>query len=334
LYGNDDTYVLKSQTGTHATRPWYRVTSGYTTAELNAEDTYGFPWGQMEVIAPVLTEAYTPTAYGIYSPANSSIVNVSGGEIVGAHGIFMGDGTGTSNITGGTIRGLSGMGIRSNYATVNISGAETYIEGTTYGVSFNRGTGLITGGTIAGVGDSSVGVYIGLNGTLTIGTNESGTPSVSTVEPSITGVTKGLQCNQGSFNFYDGEIIGATGQSIVGTPSATPTDYSVKVVALSAVKDRSFLSKACTTHTWGDWTNYNVYTHHRTCTTCGDEEFQEHRSLTYEQNNASTHYKKCGVCYARNSESHNWEVVDEHNGIYLLRCRQCQYRKSSNSWQG
>ena len=150
-------------------------------------------------------------------------INVTGGTISGTVGID--DVEGSISVTSGTINATNGVGIRVGTGTAIISGSSTKITGTTYGVDATTGTTTIKAGTIQAT--DGIGVQVA-GGTLTIGTNET-TPSVSTTVPSITGSTKGVNVSSGTFNFYDGVIKGQSGAgtSIVGTVTATPTNYNV-----------------------------------------------------------------------------------------------------------
>ena len=91
---------------------------------------------------------------------------------------------------------------------------------------------------------SSFGVSIEVNngGEYTQGTNEQ-TPSVSTTGPQVEGQTNGVLVQSGgTFNFYDGKVIGDTSSAIAGTGDVTtPENYAV-VTHMDGAKEVATLS--------------------------------------------------------------------------------------------
>ena len=180
---------------------------------------YNISTGTIKVTSGNINNSVSRAIYN----KGAGTINVTGGTISGTVGID--DVEGSISVTSGTINATNGVGIRVGTGTAIISGSSTKITGTTYGVDATTGTTTIKAGTIQAT--DGIGVQVA-GGTLTIGTNET-TPSVSTTVPSITGSTKGVNVSSGTFNFYDGVIKGQSGAgtSIVGTVTATPTNYNV-----------------------------------------------------------------------------------------------------------
>ena len=180
---------------------------------------YNISTGTIKVTSGNINNSVSRAIYN----KGAGTINVTGGTISGIVGIY--DVEGSISVTSGTINATNGAGVRVGTGTATISGSSTKITGTTYGVDATTGTTTIKAGTIEAT--DGIGVQVA-GGTLTIGTNET-TPSVSTTVPSITGSTKGVNVSSGTFNFYDGVIKGQSGAgtSIVGTVTATPTNYNV-----------------------------------------------------------------------------------------------------------
>ena len=191
-------------------------------------------------------------AVSVYNNA-AGLIYATGGTIKqqGSNYVIVNNSTGTIQLSGATVEKLSGTGgyaAIDNVSTGTINVTSGNINDSVSTAIYNTGAGTInvTGGTISGTdgiynrvegiisvtagtieATDGIGVQVA-GGTLTIGTNET-TPSVSTTVPSITGSTKGVNVSSGTFNFYDGVIKGQSGAgtSIVGTVTATPTDYNV-----------------------------------------------------------------------------------------------------------
>ena len=178
--------------------------------------------------------------HGVYNKAGGTVNISDAPTISGTSGVWN-NGSGILNIEGGDITGTSAQGVRGGTGTVNISGTleGTHITGVTYGTSVITGTATITGGTILASGGP--GAYVN-GGTLIIGTNETGTPSVSTTEPCIEGSTYGAYRKAGTFKFYDGKLIGsASSHAISGTVADKPVGYSV-VTSTANSKETATLS--------------------------------------------------------------------------------------------
>lgn len=209
------------------------------------------------------------TALGIANHENGNI-NITGGTITSELQSVSNIGTGTIKITGGTITSVN-HGIRNaSTGTIKITGG-TITSTREHGI-YNYGTGIIevTGGIITGNRD---GINNRVTGTITVGTKEE-TPSVSITVPNITGKVAGIHVAGGTFNFYDGIIIGSSGKSIEGTVTETPnnyvvvkgsktvdgTTYETSVLGPSAPVVTAKLNNASgAAYTSGTWTNNNVY---------------------------------------------------------------------------
>lgn len=204
--------------------------------------------------------------YAIFNNSATGKVKITGGEITSTGTVTISSGensdavanhsTGTIEITGGKIESKTATGVASANGNVTITGGEIVAE--TYGmwiyngivtvgsednskelkISANRGDGIlnnyanvtILSGTIESktTNAAMAGVRQGATGTITLGTNEA-TPSVNTTAPSIIGMnTIGLKVDSGTFNFYDGIIIGPTRETTIsGNISAVPAGYQV-----------------------------------------------------------------------------------------------------------
>ena len=170
------------------------------------------------------------SSFVIYGQSNSeTILQDATVYQGGAHGISLEDGASldlsNSNITS-TAKGIT-ISNSDAITTVNITGGTITSRNTTAISDEGKGTMVITGTTIAG---KDYGIEKNA-GTLTIGTNETGTPQVSTTIPSITGDYFGVSVKDDViFNFYDGMVVGKRRSytSIEGTVDAVPTGYDVQ----------------------------------------------------------------------------------------------------------
>ena len=177
---------------------------------------------------------------GIYNHSDNGIVTINGGEIKNT-------GTGINNSTGkivmndGTITGSNGVynngvitinggeieatstGINNNYGTTIINnGTITSSNGIS---NYNNGTLNIIGGTITSTSTSNSASTISNYGTLTLGEKDG---EVSIESPTITGSQYGVS-NSGTFNFYDGKIIGSIGKWLSGTVSDVENNYDINI---------------------------------------------------------------------------------------------------------
>ena len=150
--------------------------------------------------------------------------------------------TGTLKINGGTLTSTSGDAVGCTSTGTVIMTGGTVTSSTKAGFSVRQSANLqITGGSVTG---ASYGVWLsnveGATPTFTLGYNDSTVtsyvPTANTTDEPIIKATnetgKGVQINNGTFNFYDGAVIGgysdSTGYSITGgTVSDTPTGYGV-----------------------------------------------------------------------------------------------------------
>ena len=162
------------------------------------------------------------------SAINASTVTVSSGTIINNSDLaIFGD---DITINGGLISGAT-YGIEIfDEDIINITGG--LITGTTSGIYSPQGGSInISGGTVSGV---SHGIHMVGAGTLTMGTNDGGTPSTTIPLIKTTGTSGvyGVKLNNASavYNFYDGRVTSAsgTGKSInySGTIN-TPEGYHV-----------------------------------------------------------------------------------------------------------
>ena len=151
--------------------------------------------------------------YGIYN--NGGTVNISGGTVTvnnsyksSAYGIINANGANTRN--GGIINILG---------TPNITASGTALE-----IGNNKATANILGGTITSTSGTAIYAYSGA--ILNIGTDDG---IVTDKSPVINGATYGVN-NSGTFNFYDGIIVGKT-KAISGAVTKVPENYKVSISA-------------------------------------------------------------------------------------------------------
>jgi len=164
------------------------------------------------------------TANGNGLITGTAVVQSEAGN--GSNVIYNG-GSGTLTIDGNaTVENKSAVTVGTNASTGKIIVKNGTVKSNGgYGL-FNTSTGSIEvqGGTVNTTGSNAA--IIVNSGTVTIGTNEGGTPSQTI--PSITGGTYGVSATtSATFNFYDGKITGATGQSISKTPNNIPSGTQV-----------------------------------------------------------------------------------------------------------
>ena len=149
---------------------------------------------------------------------NDGTVKITNGTITSKAdtGAINNNGTGKFIMSGGQI-----LATGSRQAIYNLSGGYVEISGSAYLSSKTSGrptnsnldratiqnlaggTAVITGGTIVGEVQNA----IANEGTITIGTKDG---NIVTSTPIIRGQTLGIE-NEGTFNFYDGKIMGITG---------------------------------------------------------------------------------------------------------------------------
>ncbi len=148
------------------------------------------------------------------STAPSARIIINSGLIeTGQYSLFNNGGTGntfddpTIKITGGTIKSNSSFAIRNDIPNCLVH---------------------ITGGNI--ISDTTRAIYIS-KGTLTLGVNDGGTPSVT--EPNIISKNYSMFVSTSSgtiFNYYDGKITGTANSVINKQPNNKPSGYVLNTV--------------------------------------------------------------------------------------------------------
>lgn len=148
------------------------------------------------------------------STAPSARIIINSGLIeTGQYSLFNNGGTGntfddpTIKITGGTIKSNSSFAIRNDNPNCLVH---------------------ITGGNI--ISDTTRAIYIS-KGTLTLGVNDGGTPSVT--EPNIISKNYSMFVSTSSgtiFNYYDGKITGTANSVINKQPNNKPSGYVLNTV--------------------------------------------------------------------------------------------------------
>lgn len=165
------------------------------------------------------------TANGNGLITGTAVVQSEAGN--GSNVIYNG-GSGTLTIDGNaTVENKSAVSAATNSSTGKIIVKNGTVKSLGLAL-YNAGTGSIEvqGGTVKTTGSNAA--IIVNNGTVTIGTNEGGTPSQTI--PNIQGKNYGVK-STGTIYYYDGKISSTNGSesSISGTVS-TPTGYSRKTV--------------------------------------------------------------------------------------------------------
>ena len=155
--------------------------------------------------------------------------------------IYMQDDGGTVTVVRGTFS-ASATGeadaIYMDNGTLNIQDGifnANSTSGTAYGLKMSNGTATIEKGTVSAHGTNAYGIYM-TRGTYTQGIPDNSgyeTADVSITDPHIEaiGTTEGtgISMGSGSFNFYDGIIIGSTRSRVAGDiVTNTDTNFQVK----------------------------------------------------------------------------------------------------------
>lgn len=151
-------------------------------------------------------------------------LNISGDDtlIKGNYGIY-GYSTTDIEMTGGKIQALTTHAIRLETGTLNVSGEGIVIEGVTRGITTTTGNIIIRSGTVKAT--NGIGIRVD-GGTLTLGVDEENS-AVNITTPYVIGTESGVEIASGTFNFYDGIIIGTIDNSLTGTVADKPTGYEV-----------------------------------------------------------------------------------------------------------
>lgn len=176
----------------------------------------------------------TSAGIAIYNSKADSMVYVTGGTIQGIRGVYN-DSSGIIYISGTpTITGTEYQAIRGYTGNVTIEGGSSsgpVLNGYTDGVYLTTadnvsGSAIITG-HVEITGQTQYGIQAGADTTVTIGVDDG---SVSTTYPYIFANTSnryGVYVHaDGTFNFYDGKIVGYTNRAINRDPDDTPDGYT------------------------------------------------------------------------------------------------------------
>ena len=223
VYGGTGTATLSGGT--------FKTLSGSNSATVNKNSSAGV----IEIDGATVQNLGTGQAVANSSTltTTSSVVINSGTIEANTSNALRNSGASTVSVYGGNFSSVSGDAIvNSGSGIIEISGG-TVFGGTgsnKAGVSITNGTVSITGGEITG---TAYGVLMHATNqtTFTLGNDAdavvSSIPTITATNSTGTGVSVGA----GTFNFYDGQIIGGysnnTGYSIVGSVTGLPTGYSV-----------------------------------------------------------------------------------------------------------
>ena len=144
--------------------------------------------------------------YGIYN-SGSGIVTIIDGQIIGNYGIS--NQAGIINVKGGQISSLRYYGISNQTGTINV-----------------------TGGNISG----SVGINNNNNKACIINIGEKD-GNVSENSLVITGSTSGIENTSGTFNYYDGKIIGKIDNWLNGYVSDIEDGYNINIEQKESIEE-------------------------------------------------------------------------------------------------
>ena len=158
-------------------------------------------------------------AYSVIDQNSTGTITINNGKIIGNDLGIAVNGEGKVTINNGEVTSNLDDAIHCYDANSSLEINDGKVTGATCGV-FSNGNTDIRGGKIE---SSNIGVNIG-GGTTTVGVSDD---SVTTTQPIIKGDSYGLASNSGVFNFYDGTIIGPSGNSLVAVVTGKPQGYTV-----------------------------------------------------------------------------------------------------------
>ena len=221
-------------------------TLNVTNANANITATGGPGINGLTGVVTISAGTVTGSTYGLEKTTGSA--TISGGVVKGATSGIYSNGAGTITVEGGSVSttgtATTNYGIHNNSTgIINVSGGNI-TSGSGSGI-YNTTTGSVnvTAGTVTG----AYGIYINA-GTVTMGENDGGTPSITSPKIAGTGTSAyGVYTKSGgTLNFYDGIITSAagSGHSIYGTPNV-PTNYEVQKTVSSGT-ETAILKKAVT----------------------------------------------------------------------------------------
>ena len=157
--------------------------------------------------------------YSVIDQNSTGTITINNGKIIGNDLGIAVNGEGKVTINNGEVTSNLDDAIHCYDANSSLEINDGKVTGATCGV-FSNGNTDIRGGKIE---SSNIGVNIG-GGTTTVGINDD---TVTNAQPIIKGDSYGLARNSGIFNFYDGTIIGPSGNSLVAVVTGKPQGYTV-----------------------------------------------------------------------------------------------------------
>ncbi|MBQ2937678.1 MAG: hypothetical protein IJE05_02185, partial [Clostridia bacterium] len=197
------------------------VTGGTVTS--TASNCYGINNNSNGTVT-VAGGTVTGARYGIYNNVAGTII-IDDGKVsttdTSSYGIYN-NSTGTITINNGEIVASTSYsrGIYMKSGAVIMTGGT--ITSSSYGIDNYNGIVTMTGGIIS---SNSDGIYNSSTGTISIGEKDG---TVNDASPSITSTQYGVYNNSsGKFNFYDGIIEGAVGQSLYGAVNEIEEGYNI-----------------------------------------------------------------------------------------------------------
>ena len=167
--------------------------------------------------------------------SNSGMIEVNGGIINSDNTYAINNrGSGTVTIIDGQI--IGNYGISNQAGIINVKGGQISSL-RYYGISNQTGTINVTGGNISG----SVGINNNNNkaGIINIGEKDGNVSENSLV---ITGSTSGIENTSGTFNYYDGKIIGKIDNWLNGYVSDSEEGYDINIEKKESTEEATLKS--------------------------------------------------------------------------------------------
>ena len=256
--------------------------------------------------------------------------------------------SGTVKISGGTISSKIANAVKITGATINISGGSITSSGADAIMQLGSANTTITGGTITSNATGFSGLAVGggtakitggkLTGkafgiwchdtkktTVTLGENDS---KVSITTPEISGTEWGVYTGTATFNFYDGILKGAKGQSIKGENVTATATNCVIVKTTSGSTETAVLGPSApavtaklnnssgANYTAGTWTGQNIWVQLKSASIgAGIKEYQWYENGAWTTRDLTTSSNIGAITYTvTRNETIRFRAID-NNGV-------------------
>ncbi len=256
--------------------------------------------------------------------------------------------SGTVKISGGTISSKIANAVKITGATINISGGSITSSGADAIMQLGSANTTITGGTITSNATGFSGLAVGggtakitegkLTGkafgiwchdtkktTVTLGENDS---KVSITKPEISGTEWGVYTGTATFNFYDGILKGAKGQSIKGENVTATATNCVIVKTTSGSTETAVLGPSApavtaklnnssgANYTAGTWTGQNIWVQLKSASIgAGIKEYQWYKNGAWTSSEITTASNTGTILFtATRNETIRFRAID-NNGV-------------------